>query len=183
MQSFLGRSTAVREADFFKLVLCFSSSVCVFFSCPPGSGCGTNSSPGLHSSFRALAGVQRRWASHTSPFKSWKWHAYRHHLWRGCFIRRLSVFVLVSPNMLICAVNRSWPACVVFPLICFLEKGKRAKSGSAGEASSSSHSERSNSFGSLKGTGKKKQDAKHKGAVATWGHLCYVVIHKWCQKP
>lgn len=32
------------------------------------------------------------------------------------------------------------------------EKGKRVKSGSAGEASSSSHSERSNSFGSLKGT-------------------------------
>ncbi|KAM9384801.1 low density lipoprotein receptor adapter protein 1a [Pholidichthys leucotaenia] len=32
------------------------------------------------------------------------------------------------------------------------EKGKRVKSGSAGEASSSSHSERSNSVGSLKGT-------------------------------
>ncbi|XP_041867470.1 low density lipoprotein receptor adapter protein 1a isoform X2 [Melanotaenia boesemani] len=32
------------------------------------------------------------------------------------------------------------------------EKGKRVKSGSAGDASSSSHSERSNSFGSLKGT-------------------------------
>ncbi|KAK9527204.1 hypothetical protein VZT92_013895 [Zoarces viviparus] len=32
------------------------------------------------------------------------------------------------------------------------EKGKRVKSGSAGEASSSSHSERSNSLGSLKGT-------------------------------
>ncbi|XP_072226641.1 low density lipoprotein receptor adapter protein 1a [Leuresthes tenuis] len=31
------------------------------------------------------------------------------------------------------------------------EKGKRVKSGSAGDASSSSHSERSNSFGSLKG--------------------------------
>uniref|UniRef100_A0A8C5ESP0 Low density lipoprotein receptor adapter protein 1-B-like n=1 Tax=Gouania willdenowi TaxID=441366 RepID=A0A8C5ESP0_GOUWI len=32
------------------------------------------------------------------------------------------------------------------------EKGKRAKSGSAGDTSSSSHSERSNSLGSLKGT-------------------------------
>lgn len=37
--------------------------------------------------------------------------------------------------------------------LCILEKGKRAKSGSSGEASSSSHSERSNSPGSLKGTG------------------------------
>lgn len=35
------------------------------------------------------------------------------------------------------------------------EKGRRVKSGSAGEAGSSSHSERSNSLGSLKGTGKK----------------------------
>lgn len=44
--------------------------------------------------------------------------------------------------------------CFVFSLfVCVLEKGKRAKSGSAGEASSSSHSERSNSVGSLKGTG------------------------------
>lgn len=38
-------------------------------------------------------------------------------------------------------------------ILCMLEKGQRAKSGSAGEASSTSHSERSNSLGSLKGTG------------------------------
>lgn len=46
------------------------------------------------------------------------------------------------------------PDLCVVPLgscLCVLEKGKRAKSGSAGEASSSSHSEKSNSLGSLKG--------------------------------
>lgn len=44
---------------------------------------------------------------------------------------------------------------VAFDLFVFVEKEKRVKSGSAGEASSSSYSERSNSSGSLKGAGKK----------------------------
>lgn len=51
-------------------------------------------------------------------------------------------------------------------LICILEKGKRAKSGSAGEASSSSHSERSNSLGSLKGTGETHTHTKYSGATS-----------------
>ena len=57
------------------------------------------------------------------------------------------------------AVNKVWPACV---LISILEKGKRAKSGSAGEGSSSSNSERSNSLGSLKGTGEQNTSTKNK---------------------
>lgn len=42
---------------------------------------------------------------------------------------------------------------LVLTCVCLSEKGRRVKSGSAGEASSSSHSERSDSLGSLKDTG------------------------------
>lgn len=52
--------------------------------------------------------------------------------------------LLLSPDL--CVVSLGF-------CLCILEKGKRAKSGSAGEASSNSYSERSNSLGSLKGTG------------------------------
>lgn len=58
-------------------------------------------------------------------------------------------------------VLRLWAPVCVLP-----EKGKRVKSGSAGEASSSSHSERSNSLGSLKGTG---------GANSMF--WCFILIH------
>lgn len=80
-------------------------------------------------------------------------------------------------------------------LACILEKGKRVKSGSAGEASSSSHSERSNSLGSLKGTGERKWWLSHSQVeppsqgIGIWGpglnnqlslsRIAYCVLNSW----
>ncbi len=77
-------------------------------------------------------------------------------------VTEASLFVLNQPwcskatdICCLAAVKQFWPACVLcLHISSNPEKGKRAKSGSAGEASSNSPSERSNSLGSLKGTGK-----------------------------
>uniref|UniRef100_A0A3B4WN51 Low density lipoprotein receptor adaptor protein 1a n=1 Tax=Seriola lalandi dorsalis TaxID=1841481 RepID=A0A3B4WN51_SERLL len=56
-----------------------------------------------------------------------------------------------------CLTTVSVFLCLIYEWLNKEAKGKRVKSGSAGEGSSSSRSERSNSLGSLKGTGKNKR--------------------------
>lgn len=84
----------------------------------------------------------------TVAFELWQEAKDGRKLWRTWVICKFTVYVdylLFSSEL--CVVS-------LLSRLCFLEKGKRAKSGSAGEASSSSHSERSSSLGSLKGTGR-----------------------------
>lgn len=104
---------------------------CVFLVFPPGAGSGPDCRPGLHSSLWALAGGERRLAS---PYFT-------------------PLYVLNAPWgwWWLAGLDAAYACRLVF--VVFAEKGVRVKSGSAGDTSSSSHSERSSSLGSLKGTG------------------------------